>query len=363
MFYELEASAYEKVRPLLAGMEHNLIALAVLDKTAPGRVRVDDTKAPRTILMSTTKGFFLFGDKPVGEIFASLQQLLLNDFFAKGRKSGLDEFILHYPHTDWQETVADLLSPKAPLILDHQLYFRFAQQKVNWQEQLPSGYKMVRIDKAMLERVSLKNLPYIKNWAITSFKTLPEFLDNGFGFGLLKGDEVVSWCLANCISGYRCEIGIHTDEAYRKQGFATLVAAATVEHCLANSLFEIGWHCWSINVASAATAEAVGFIKALEHPVVRIWFNAFDNLLANGNFHLLHRRYGEAASCYEKAFAEFEGGVNKDVLDSQLFANKTDRMRYYQQAACAHALAGDPVAADRNLEKAYELGGYRYRLA
>jgi RimJ/RimL family protein N-acetyltransferase len=69
----------------------------------------------------------------------------------------------------------------------------------------------------------------------------------------------VSWSLADCIVGDACEIGIHTAEDYRRQGLATLTAAATVDGCLARGLTAIGWHCDVDNLGSRGVAERVGF--------------------------------------------------------------------------------------------------------
>ena len=83
------------------------------------------------------------------------------------------------------------------------------------------------------------------------------------------------------VSGDRCEIGIHTDERYRRQGFAALTAAAMVQYCLSDGMTHIGWHCHTHNQASAATAEKVGFEHVLDHPLWQVRFREVDSPLVN----------------------------------------------------------------------------------
>jgi RimJ/RimL family protein N-acetyltransferase len=114
--------------------------------------------------------------------------------------------------------------------------------------------------------------------------------------------------IADYVAGNDYEMGIHTDEDHRKRGFATLTVAATVEHCLANGVENIGWHCWSSNVTSAATAKKVGFEQTIEHPVYHAWYNKFDNFLVQGWFNLdQYKKPWEAAEAYETAFKMARG--------------------------------------------------------
>jgi RimJ/RimL family protein N-acetyltransferase len=75
---------------------------------------------------------------------------------------------------------------------------------------------------------------------------------------MLHGDQVVSWSVADCVSGGACEIGIHTRKDYRRRGLGTLTAAAAVDLGLSNYRF-VGWHCDEQNIPSIRVAEKVGF--------------------------------------------------------------------------------------------------------
>jgi hypothetical protein len=129
-----------------------------------------------------------------------------------------------------------------------------------------------------------------------------------------------------------------------------------VEHCLTQGATEIGWHCWSSNIASAATARKVGFEQTIEHPVYHAWYNRFDNFLVHGWFNLhQYQRYSAAAQAYEAAFALRDRG-DEDALASHLYADEEAERWCHYNAACAWALIGDSQAAFRNLNKAVERG-------
>ncbi len=173
--------------------------------------------------------------------------------------------------------------------------------------------------------------------------------------GDVQGGRIANWCMADCVVGHRAEVGVQTDERYRRRGLAKRVVAAAVEHCLAHEVTHIGWHCGSANLASAATATAVGFREVRQHPYVNGWINHFEGVLVHGNQCLVRQQYGAAAEWYERAFAEVNAGT-EEVQRSAIVRTRRDRATYHYKAACAWSQAGDTEAASRNLEKALEHG-------
>jgi GNAT superfamily N-acetyltransferase len=193
-----------------------------------------------------------------------LRELVEERILPRGREAQWGYFCLHYPDRAWETAIAEVLRGKGAKI-SSQIYFTLGHLKVDWRAGLPDGFLMRPVDAALLSSDELHNVERVRNWAVGNFGSVDRFVSHGFGFCLVHGDVIVSWCMADCVSGRRCEIGIHTDERYRRRGFATRTAGRAVAHCLEAGLTDIGWHCWRDNVASAATAEAVGFKRTLEH--------------------------------------------------------------------------------------------------
>ena len=172
----------------------------------------------------------------------------------------------------------------------------------------------------------------------------------------------MSWCASEYTSepvpgqGRACQFSIYTGEAYRRQGFATLVASATVESSLAHGIERIGWLCWDSNTASAATARRLGFELAIDHPVYNGCFNQFDNLLLQAYYHSQAQRLPEALPRWEKAFEMWEAKHPDAVASPHCTAHPDTVGWCYFVAARVRAGWGEGQKALAHLNKAIDNG-------
>jgi hypothetical protein len=125
-------------------------------------------------------------------------------------------------------------------------------------------------------------------------------------------------------------MGVATDSDFRRQGLATIVIAAAVEHGLAKGFTHIGWHCFSSNTGSIAVAKKVGFAEAREY------FAHSPRLPAKNAPDLAPVEYAEWAQHYE------------DAVESNI--------RYAFDAAEAWALADNADRALSNLQLLVDKG-------
>lgn len=117
---------------------------------------------------------------------------------------------------------------------------------------------MRRLDGPLLQSDQLDNLRGVLGWIQSFWHTVGDLRDTGFGFCLLQGETIVSWCLTIYASGEDYELGLTTASGHRSRGHATLVAAACVEHSVERG-FVPHWHCNEENLPSIRVAEKVGF--------------------------------------------------------------------------------------------------------
>jgi RimJ/RimL family protein N-acetyltransferase len=242
------------------------------------------------------------------------------------------------------------------VVKNYQRFYRLQRPTVAWRERIPPGVRLERVDGNLLAEAGLEDVERLRDYVQGTYASVEAFLERGVGMCVIHDGRIVSWCTSDCIVGHRCEVGIRTLEPYRRQGLGTLVAAAMVDECLSRGLTEIGWHCWSQNLASATTAEKVGFCEVLRHHAVHLWLNPVDGLLVQANLALMRGEARAAAGLYEQAFSQrqvAEGGR------PQLMGRVTPEATYFYHAACAWALAGDRDAALRNLERALAKGSFR----
>ena len=214
-------------------------------------VYADNIIKPNTMLLiDGFAGTGLWGDASNNERNQDIKKLILDYFDDEGKEIWLS---LYSPN--W-ESVADglfndFLSRKAYRLI-HRLNKEAFHKHINWQDKIPNGYMMVKVDISSYESVK-KQYPNIQ-WK-------PE--SNKFGWFLLKNDEVISECTSVWVETVGVEtgcveIGIETRELHRKQGFATLTAAAFICDCLSRELTPV-WCCWDFSEGSKELAKKIGF--------------------------------------------------------------------------------------------------------
>jgi RimJ/RimL family protein N-acetyltransferase len=126
-------------------------------------------------------------------------------------------------------------------------------------------FAILPIDPPLLANTDLSIPDHIPAWITSNWGSTEAFMKHGFGFTVMHQNHLVSWSLADCISGNRCEIGIHTLPEYRRQGLATHTAAATVDYALQHGFTHIGWHTSEDNIGSIKVAEKVGFTRSTDY--------------------------------------------------------------------------------------------------
>jgi RimJ/RimL family protein N-acetyltransferase len=176
-----------------------------------------------------------------------------------------DELDLHVTPA-WEAWAATLSAPlDRPTIYWPRRHYECRTLAIpDWASRLPEGMSMQRIDADLLDRVDrgdLKAPSHTIGWTENNWASRGNYLRCGFGFCTVNDptSEVVSWSVADCISGDRCEIGIHTHPDFQRRGLATLTTAAAVDHALTHGFRMVGWHCNEHNLGSIRTAEKVGF--------------------------------------------------------------------------------------------------------
>jgi GNAT superfamily N-acetyltransferase len=250
MIHELPPAEYIRIRPIVAGLADHLSIQAVIDGTVTGQIWVDNGPAPQTTFIRTPEGQYLAGTPTNLAFNQALADLLL----AMPSVS-----LTYYPDT-WESTLAALLPCKFAREYSRR-YYTFRQFLLpNWRDLVPPGYEMAQVLPQFLARQDLVNLDEVRE-RTTEWT---DFARDGFGFCLVHGNTIVSHCIADCVSGGACELGIATHNAYRRRGLGTLTLAATVEYCLDHHLTAIGWHCITNNYGSQRVAEKVGFGLARE---------------------------------------------------------------------------------------------------
>jgi RimJ/RimL family protein N-acetyltransferase len=264
---EISTHQYQQIAPLLGKYADYPVVNAIVEGNSSGRIFVDYPTEPKSAFVLTNAGFSYLVGSPGNEDFnQSLMRLLDNEIFPKIRQSD-DPTLIFYSLADgWEQSLKEILDGREVYdIFRKQFTFnpeKFAEH-ANWQHQIPAGFQMHLIDQALLERFGGDMGPWDSPQA---------FLEKGFGFWLLKDNDLACECSSVFVGGAAVEINIHTEEKYQRQGLATITASAFIAECL-NLGLRPNWECWWDNEPSVALAQKLGFDPIDDHPVFLVELN------------------------------------------------------------------------------------------
>ena len=259
MLRQLQQSECEGVGALFRRLPHHLAISSVLDGTSPGSVYADAQTPPRAAFLMSTEGSYLAGDPTDSDfVHAFARQLDLWE------QQGMDGLLVDTDPHAWREHAGRLFGGRKVTSVPRRRY-SCRQLAFDWRECLPSGFVVRQVDETLLGAPDLVVPEHLREWVRTNWTTVEAFVERGFGCCTVHESQVVSWSIADCVSGNRVEIGIHTASPWRRRGLAKITAAAAVEHALTSGFGEAGWHCDDTNVGSWKTAESVGFERETDY--------------------------------------------------------------------------------------------------
>jgi len=335
----LEPHRYDRVRPLLAGLDDHLAVAAILDGAAPGQIYVDDPDHPTAAFTWTRHRFFLAGSPENASFNEAIRRLFAEVIYPQAPAWGLEMFELKHTPEGWAGVIPGVILRDQDPILAQRHYYVFRELKHDWRTLLPQGYRLASIDADLLAQRHIRHLDDLKEELCSERPSVEDFLAQSFGIAALYGDELAGWCTSEYNSGDCCEVGIGTLAPHQRRGVATALGSAFVERAQTQGVLRIGWHCWANNAPSIATALKLGYQLAAEYTTYIAWFAEADNLTVNGNEHLHRGEYALAMSWYRRAI---ERGI----------AHKWT----WWAAARAAAALGESDAALAHLGQAINLG-------
>ncbi len=303
MIHELDEPRYPAVRALFAALAvYNVSIPALLDGINPGTIYVDDPVNPRTALMHSVEGSFLVGDAANGSFIEAVNtDLRENHYNDAVTVAGDFMFVGVHPET-WIAEIPHLFHPRMVFSQARRHYVCTALAYDQWREHVPAGFAVRRINDDLLDTAGLDVPDHIHDWISHNWGTRENYRAHGFGFCVVNENQVVSWSVADCASGTRCEIGIQTRPDYRRRGLAAITTAACVEYALSNAFTEVGWHCNDDNAGSWKTAEKVGFVKERDYTLYYSAFSSVHEIAEMGYVAVNARQYQAAVDAYDQLF-------------------------------------------------------------
>jgi RimJ/RimL family protein N-acetyltransferase len=236
------------------GMPTGIRALAVLAGGNAGRILTDDPVHPHYgFVWEADDGTLYRGGEYSDVILNETVSLLRQDgIVALGFRDGDRDVDRFPPGPDAGAECLEFDRPIGSSDLSPYLH------------SLPDGYSVQRMDQALWERS-----PRLEE-KINRYGSIENFLKKGIAVCILHEDEIVCEALADMdILGTR-EIGIRTQEAYRRQGLATTACAYLIRLC-EEAGSHTYWDCVKSNAGSVALAHKLGFQNEKAYKLLA-WF-------------------------------------------------------------------------------------------
>ena len=266
MLSELKQEQAEALLPFARPVEFHLCCSAVLQGASPGRVFADDPCRPDAGFVLSAEGCYLIGDPTNAAFAAGFRELL---FSPDGLGIPLPALRFLVSSPPWVDCLAEAVRPR-PLQALPRYHYICTRDALNRSVAVPAGASVRRLNAGVLAAEGTAVPEHLRRWARSNWGCESRFLSTGFGVVTIVEDEIVSWSLADCVADGQCEIGIHTAEASRRRGYATLTAMSAAAHALDNGFSAAGWHCDHDNVGSWRTAEKAGFRRERSYEMFRI---------------------------------------------------------------------------------------------
>ncbi len=235
----VDADARERLRPLYAPYACERVFIDGCLDGRWGAAWADDPHEPRVALLFQAF-VYLAGDPTTS---AAREAVTL--------AAPLSESVIA-PSEDWGATLRAVHGDRFALQRWTLLNSRQVErERLGRLMRAPDGCRVERIDRALARRLYDDGVLVFRTYG----RSPARFAREGVGYCLIWGDKIVSVINAMGVYNGQLKGSVQTHPNYRGRGFATVVAARLVAHCLDHDIE----YCWeATNPASVALATKLG---------------------------------------------------------------------------------------------------------
>jgi GNAT superfamily N-acetyltransferase len=266
--YELVRRDFHKIRRVFQDIERGRPFIYCLIEennefsSTECRMGVDDIHDPSSVFIHGDVGHYIAGETDNDAFNKAVEEYLLTQVIPARSASG-GNLLINAFSDEWKALIDEMVREygvkdaiRYVFDLDEALY---RERHSDWRTRIPEGYHIRRIDRELAER----------DFPGGAWRTVDGFLQGGFGFCVMKGEERISVCDTVFVGDHRAETSIVTEERYRRQGFGTLACCAYLDHCLACGIRPK----WGTFFEPAIQmAKKLGFVEREHFPISHLWF-------------------------------------------------------------------------------------------
>ena len=228
---------------------------AVFEGRNEGKALVDNVRKPSQCVVRTD-AVLTYASRRIGQEF-------LIETIANFRQQGSVWLV-------WPPTLpAGVLVPEGGVFTKRLEFYRIDPHSRNLSDLrdcLPDGFEIRPIDRRTLKRCEWRSeMEFYCG-------SLDNFLVNGIGLCLMRGDEIIVEAYASSFGAGRAEIGAITRKTYRSKGYASIACAYLIQMCDRRG-YQPYWSCDDENIPSRQVARKLGFQTERAYQIIE--YDAF----------------------------------------------------------------------------------------
>jgi len=250
---KLAQKDYYKVAGLIKS-GNELSVHSVISGILPGSIYVNDVNTPSAALILTSECNYLAGTTSDTKFNLAVRDTEEIDFWDT----------LTPDTAGWEEMIPEVHKNRFIRKYTRRHYVLNNDDFICYQVILPDGYFLEKaIPDDLREKSYINSSRLLED--IAKWGSDQKYLKYGGIHYIRHENVIVSWSMVDCYHDGRVEIGVHTDERYRRMGFGKATVSANINDCFIRGINLIGWNCVSINKGSIAIAEKLGFKLQTEY--------------------------------------------------------------------------------------------------
>jgi hypothetical protein len=246
---EISKDKYSSTKYLLDSVLcDRTFAYSIIENRQKGCIYVDNEHSIKNAIFWHFCGYGLLAEvAPNEDSIVTLLGLMQGKHQSENKN-----LILQVYNTDQKNRIEHKTKNDSSIRVGQRLIFRFNRSRfIDNKFPIPNGYEIVKIDEQLLRIIKGNVVPSF------SWSSSEEFNNNGIGFCLLKGEEIVNIAFTSFVGYGQIDIGIETPPKHRNNGYARITASRLIKYCLDNNLDPI-WGCVK-NISSIKVALSLGF--------------------------------------------------------------------------------------------------------
>lgn len=333
-------------------MRQHCMVKSFFEERTYGVLETDNEEDPQTAVVWNGLKRFYFAGKPHNKAFEKQFKYFFSEIYDELIVNKIPFVNFFYPDEEWREYVENHLLNEKQLMFAKRRLYKFKKLKHDWRNELPLDYQIKEITDNLLQHNYLSHLDELKEEILSESINYSSFFENCFGYVIIDNEEIAARIVSEYNCTNHCELGIETNENYRRNSLGLTLGSYFVEKAISNGYERIFWHAWETNDPSWKLAEKIGFILADRYTSAYMFTDELINLRAAANHFLYFRKnFEKAAELFEQTLKTAEKQNWKSIFDDNI-----TKSWFYVDWAKALAGLSDFENAVEKLKKAVEEG-------